>query len=120
MFKIIYSLALLSAATISAALPVHAEILVSQLRGHETYAKEPQMNMSDYVVGRVRGAVGGILSVQFYQPVTVGNREVKGVNVSGGATPGDDVIFQIIDDKLVFVGPAHPYWVTRLKIKPES
>ncbi len=120
MFKIISSLALCGAVALSAALPARAEVLISQLRGHDTYAKEPQLNMSDFVVGRVRGVTGGIMSVSFYEPVTVGNREVSRVNVSGGAAAGDDVLFQVIDDQLVYYGPAHPTWISRLKIKPES
>lgn len=95
-------------------------LLLSQLRGHETYLKEEQMVLSDYVVGRVRGAAGGILSVDFAEPVTVGDRTVRRTLVSGAAVPGDDVIFRVEDGALNFVGAAHPSWISRLNLKDEG
>ncbi|PSF31328.1 hypothetical protein C7H19_22805 [Aphanothece hegewaldii CCALA 016] len=94
--------------------------LISQLRGHNTYLKEEQLILSDYEIGRVRGAVGGILSVEFFEPVTVGNRTIRRTQVVGGAQPGDDVIFKVEDDKLVFVSAAKPTWISRLNIKDEG
>lgn len=94
--------------------------LISQLRGHNTYLKEEQLVLSDYEIGRVRGAAGGILSVEFLEPVTVGDRTIRRTQVVGVALPGDDVIFKVEDDKLVFVSAAKPTWISRLNIKDEG
>ncbi|GFE70677.1 hypothetical protein [Chroococcus sp. FPU101] len=94
--------------------------LISQLRGHNTYLKEEQLVLSDYELGRVRGASGGILSVEFFEPVTVGDRTIRRTQVVGAALPGDDVIFKVEDDKLVFVSAAKPTWISRLNIKDEG
>jgi hypothetical protein len=103
------------------------ELLISQLRGHNTYMGEPQLNPTDYVVGRVRGAVGGILSIEFMDPVTVDGKQLMSseyrsgyTRITADAMPGDDVIFQVVDGKLVYVGKAGPYWITRLKLKSET
>lgn len=94
--------------------------IISQLRGHNTYLKEEQLVLSDYEVGRVRGASGGILSVEFLEPVTVGDRTIRQTQVVGGAQPGDDVIFKVEDNNLIFVGQAKPAWISRLNIKDEG
>ncbi|MFM7276920.1 MAG: hypothetical protein ACKO1I_04485, partial [Microcystis aeruginosa] len=107
--------------------PQNNEILISQLRGHNTYRGEPQLNPGDYVLGRVRGTVGGILSVQLIRPVTVDGKEIFSGDFTDGTTArivgdakgGDDVILQVVDGKLVYVGKAHPYWVSRLKLTSE-
>jgi len=112
--------------------PQNNEILISQLRGHNTYRGEPQLNPGDYILGRVRGTVGGILSIQLIRPVTVDGKEIfsgdfadgttariVGDAIVGDAMGGDDVILQVVDGKLVYVGKARPYWVSRLKLKSE-
>nr|WP_199309451.1 hypothetical protein [Microcystis viridis] len=122
----------LVALTTVGAVPVQAgpqnnEILISQLRGHNTYRGEPQLNPGDYVLGRVRGTVGGIMSIQLIRPVTVDGKEIFSgdfadgttARIVGDATGGDDVILQVVDGKLVYVGKARPYWVSRLKLKSE-
>lgn len=108
--------------------PQNNEILISQLRGHNTYRGEPQLNPGDYILGRVRGTVGGILSIQLIRPVTVDGKEIFSgdftdgttARVVGDAMGGDDVLLQVVDGKLVYVGKAHPYWVSRLKLKSET
>jgi hypothetical protein len=95
-------------------------LLISQLRGHETWQKEEQLNLSDYEIGRVRGAVGGILSVEFFEPVEIDGRTIRRTQVVGAAQPGDDVIFRVEDGKLLFVGQAQPYWISRLNLKDEG
>jgi hypothetical protein len=123
----------LVALTTLGAVPVQAEpqnneILISQLRGHNTYKGEPQMNPGDYVLGRVRGTVGGILSIELMRKVTVDGKEMfygdfadgTTARVTGSAMGGDDVILQMVDGKLVYVGLAHPYWISRLKLKSET
>jgi hypothetical protein len=123
----------LVALTILGAVPVQAEpqnneILISQLRGHNTYKGEPQMNPGDYILGRVRGTVGGILSIELMRVVTVDGKEIMSgefadgttARITGDATGGDDVLLQLVDGKLVYVGKAHPYWISRLKLKSET
>lgn len=112
--------------------PVRAEqpneLLIGQLRGHETWNKEPQMDAAKYVLGRVRGTVGGILSVELLKAYTVDGKELMNTEavtgysqrIVGDAKGGDDVIFEVVDGKLVFVGQAHPYWISRLKLKSET
>jgi hypothetical protein len=107
--------------------PQNNEILISQLRGHNTYRGEPQLNPGDYILGRVRGTVGGILSIQLIRPVTVDGKEIFSgdfadgttARIVGDATGGDDVLLQVVDGKLIYVGKARPYWVSRLKLKSE-
>jgi hypothetical protein len=107
--------------------PENNEILISQLRGHNTYRGEPQLNPGDYVLGRVRGTVGGIMSIQLIRPVTVDGKEIFSgdfadgttARIVGDATGGDDVLLQVVDGKLIYVGKARPYWVSRLKLKSE-
>jgi hypothetical protein len=104
------------------------ELLISQLRGHNTYMGEPQMDPARYVLGRVRGTVGGILFVEFMKVYTVDGKELMSTEavdgysqrISGDAKGGDDVIFEIVDDKLVYAGLAHPHWISRLKLKSET
>jgi hypothetical protein len=72
--------------------------------------------------------VGGILSIQLIRPVTVDGKEIFSgdftdgttARVVGDAMGGDDVLLQVVDGKLVYVGKAHPYWVSRLKLKSET
>jgi hypothetical protein len=132
MFPLLGTAGLLAASALCTA-PVRAEsldspLLISQLRGHNTYMGEPQMDPARYVLGRVRGTVGGILFVEFMKVYTVDGKELMSTEavdgytrrIVGDAKGGDDVIFEVVDDKLVFVGLAHPYWISRLKLKSET
>lgn len=108
--------------------PQNNEILISQLRGHDTFKGDPQMNPGDYILGRVRGTVGGIMSIELMRVVTVDGKEIMNgefadgttQRITGDATGGDDVLLQVVDGKLVYVGKAHPYWISRLKLKSET
>lgn len=112
--------------------PVKAEpqeLILSQLRGHETYRQEPQMDPTQYVLGRVRGTVGGIMSIELMRAVTVDGKDIMAADLApygtsqrvvGDAMGGDDVILQVVDGKLVYIGKAHPYWISRLKLKSEA
>lgn len=120
--------------------PVSAkqDILISQLPGHEVYKKENQLIWQNYVLGRVRGKVGNILMIEFlkYGPlpgyIDLGNGyKMTHLHIEGAAEAGDDVIvrprfsngkyvgWDLIDAKYIqtFVAQAHPYWVSRLKLK---
>ncbi|WP_013324919.1 hypothetical protein [Gloeothece verrucosa] len=114
-----------------------APVLISQLRGHEVYAKESQLNPDRYHVGRVRGISGNVLYIEFPQPVAVGDREVKVINISATGTvarrvigassseanvvgypaPGDDVGVVYEDGRWQVVQRYHPYWVSRLQLR---
>jgi hypothetical protein len=84
---------------------------ISQLEGHDTYNKEPQMDMSKYILGTVVGQAGDLVSVKlsdgkvfqapFYDP---SNPYVVGSNVL------------VMEENGVYsvVGLAHPAWITPL------
>lgn len=112
-----------------------AEQLISQLRGHDEYTNEPDFVASRYNIGRVRGMTGNILSIELFNPVVVGDREIKTVNVTATQTvgrqttvgeiyndigyplPGDDVGLVYEDGQWSIVGRYHPYWVSRLELR---
>ena len=108
--------------------PQNNEILISQLRGHNTYRGEPQLNPGDYILGRVRGTVGGILSIQLIRPVTVDGKEIFSgdfadgttARIVGDATGGDDVLLQVVEGNLIYVGKARSTCVSRLKLTTET
>jgi hypothetical protein len=106
-------------------------ILLSQLAGHDLYIKgSEQMSFDGLAIGRVRGAVGSIIQVEFmeygnfpgYIQVSEGHRRYHW-DGNGAAMPGDDVLIQpMFDDSGMyvgaeFVGVAHPAWLTRLELK---
>ncbi len=98
-------------------------VLLSQLPGHDVYRNEPQMLFSDYAIGRVRGKVGSIVMVEFlkygafpgYIEMENGSRMTHiHADVNSLVEPGDDVIINL---QTLSVERAHPYWLTRLKLK---
>lgn len=114
------------------------EVLISQLRGHEVYRKQDQWDWRNFAVGRVRGKVGNILMIEFLKYgafpgyIDLGNNnKMTHLHIEGSAEPGDDVIvrprfsngkyvgWDFIDAKYLrtFISQAHPYWVSRLKLK---
>ncbi|ACK68873.1 conserved hypothetical protein [Gloeothece citriformis PCC 7424] len=111
------------------------EQLISQLRGHDEYTGEADFEASRYNIGRVRGITGNILSIELFEPVVIGDREIKSINVTATQTvarqmtsgqvyndigyplPGDDVGLVYEDDQWQIIGRYHPYWVTRLDLK---
>jgi hypothetical protein len=114
------------------------EVLVSQLRGHEVYKGQDQWDWRNYAVGRVRGKVGNILMIEFLKYgafpgyIDAGDGyKITHYHMEGAAEPGDDVILRpefvngklmgmtYIDSKYLqtYVSQAHPYWVSRLKLK---
>jgi hypothetical protein len=109
------SLAVTGIATAVNAEPVSSEFTIAQLRGHNTYIGEAQLNPSQYVYGRVRGAAGNIISVELEDGTTM---QVKnGINhmESYGVRPGDDVILSREDDDYTFIGTAEPAWILTLQ-----
>jgi hypothetical protein len=85
-----------------------SEMLVSQLRGHETYQDQEQLNPNDYVYGTVKGAAGSMLSIELEEGDSV-------LVESTSARPGDDVILTKEGDDYEFVGQAQPAWIMTLQ-----
>jgi hypothetical protein len=124
----------LSAASVVPAIaePINApdsnQILISQLRGHDVYRGDEQMEYPKYVIGTVVGMTGDIIAVKFPEPVKVNDEDITHINVGGvsvdmgGTGPifgGKDVIFMIEKDDnghehLTYVGAAHPAWILKL------
>lgn len=118
-----------------------SEILLSQLGGHQTYKKQNQLVLSNYAIGRVRGKVGNILSVQFLPYASFpgfvrmdanGDRKMTSINIEGAAEPGDDVImrpsfdsdgafdgWELIEKDYIpaIISTAFPRWITRINYK---
>lgn len=112
------------------------EIQISQLRGYEfqvpieVYQDEwlQWRFENNIVIGRVRGKVGDIMSIEFLSPeaITINGKEIDSLNIEGTARAGDDVILRyqdeqwvLIDDELLaqLVDPALPAWVSRLELR---
>jgi hypothetical protein len=106
------------------------DVLVSQLSGHDLYNKGSQLVMSDYAIGRVRGAVGSILQIEllkygeFPGYMQIGDTKFTHLNMPGNAQPGDDVIIRYVSgSKRLELGGAslaHPAWISRLNLKEVS
>lgn len=115
-----------------------AEQLISQLRGHETYEGDGiSFQASKYHIGRVRGLSGNVMSIELFEPVVVGDKEIKTINIvatdtvarrviatstysnnsQGYPIVGDDVGVVYEDGKWEIVGRYHPYWVSRLELR---
>lgn len=93
------------------------ETFISQLLGHEAYKEEEQMNLSENVIGKVRGKTGNFLSIELMD-MSDGVQLKSGddrVTAVGSANPGDDVRLVEEDGKYELVGSAHPYWITKLQ-----
>jgi hypothetical protein len=108
------------------------EVLVSQLTGHDLYNKGSQLMLSDYAIGRVRGAVGNILFIEllkypgsasaagYYSYMDRSNNETRytHLHLPGSAQPGDDVmISRTASNGIWTVSTAHPAWISRLNLK---
>jgi hypothetical protein len=108
--------------------PGNHQILISQLRGHDVYSGDEQMEYPKYVIGTVVGMAGDVISVKFPEAVKVNDEDITHINVGGvsvdmgGTGPivgGKDVIFMITKDdngheSLSYVGSAHPAWILKL------
>lgn len=108
------------------------EVLVSQLSGHDRYNNGTQLVLSDYAIGRVRGAVGNILFIEllkypssasatgYYSYIDRNNNETRytHLHLPGSAQPGDDVmISRTASNGIWTVSQAHPAWISRLNLK---
>jgi CobQ-like glutamine amidotransferase family enzyme len=84
--------------------------LISQLRGHDTYMGEPQIEWGDNVLGRVIAKSGDIMFI------TV---EGGGTFTAGGTyCPGSDVLVgKNADGEYYLVDRAHSQWISILESK---
>jgi hypothetical protein len=87
-----------------------ASSLISQLRGHDTYMGEPQIEWGDNVLGRVIAKSGEIMFIRV---------EDGGVFFANGSyTPGSDVLVgKNADGGYYLVDGAHSEWISILESK---
>jgi hypothetical protein len=111
--------------------PTKANILLSQLPGHDVYITgTEQMLFDGLAIGRVRGKVGSIIQVELLPyggfPGYIeasDSRRIYHWDGVGVGEPGDDVLLRpVFDDSgsyvtTEFYGTAHPTWLTRLDLK---
>ncbi len=122
----------LAAATCLSALsmaPVKADLPMSEkaevMFGHPALVEIEELNPEATVVGRVRGEVGGILSVEFINPdtVTIDDREISRINLPSPGfwvQPGGDIVLAYVDGQWVYVADATRFpfdWLSRLNLK---
>jgi hypothetical protein len=127
--KLTGTLLMLSLAAIFAT-PAQAEPeaeVLSQLPGHDIYRDDPQMDATDYYIGRVRGIAGSILFIELEKPVTIEGTEYNHLHMAatgwgkyqniGYPRPGDDLALKWENGGWVIVDRYNPYWVTRLQLR---
>ncbi|BAQ63022.1 hypothetical protein GM3708_3428 [Geminocystis sp. NIES-3708] len=85
-------------------------LLLSQLRGHDTYMGDPQIEWGDNVLGRVIARSGDIVFIRV---------EDGGVfHASGTFTPGSDVLVgKNADGGYYLVDSSHSEWISILQSK---
>jgi hypothetical protein len=94
--------------------PVKAPILISQLCGHDVYNNQPQMQLRQYMIGKVVGRSGSISSIVLPDG-TILNQLVPMESFAGLYTEGSNVrIMKDSNGNYTVVGLAHPYWITDL------
>lgn len=87
-----------------------SELMISQLRGHNTYMGEPQLEWGDYSLGRVVGKSGGIIFILV--------EDGTSFTASGSVSPGSDVlVVKNADGRYSFVQGAQAEWISILKSK---
>jgi hypothetical protein len=90
------------------------EIVISQLRGHNTYDGGEQIQWDGYVIGRVVSKSGNIMTIKVED-------DVDGVTVfhaQGSVSPGSDVLVGKDENGYYyFERAAHPEWISRFDLK---
>jgi len=87
-----------------------SDLIISQLRGHNIYMGEPQLEWGDYLLGRVVGKSGGIMFILL--------EDGTSFTASGGICPGSDVlVLKNADGRYSFVQGAESQWISVLKSK---
>lgn len=84
--------------------------LISQLRGHNTYAGDAQIEWGDYRLGRVVGKTGGIIFIKVEDGVSF--------TAAGSVSPGSDVlVLKGNDGRYSFVQGSEAEWISVLMRK---
>jgi hypothetical protein len=87
-----------------------ASSLISQLRGHDGFSGEPQIEWGDNMLGQVVGRSGDIM---FIRVEDGGN-----FHASGNVSPGSDVLVgKNADGGYYLVNSAHSEWISILESK---
>ncbi|MCU0532374.1 MAG: hypothetical protein MUD14_00480 [Hydrococcus sp. Prado102] len=89
--------------------------LLSQLRGHDTYQGEPQLEFSDYQLGTVVGQFGNILSVKLEDGTIFNSRIPKPYFYRRTNNTGANVLVIEEDGNYKIVDFAHPRWIRKLE-----
>ena len=101
-------------------LETNGAILLSQLRGHDVYDKNPQMQWSDYKIGTVKGQAGNVISVLLDDGTKFTTRIPSFYSVGNSikvVQPGDQVL--VVEENGIYrvAGPVHPSWLLILEEK---
>lgn len=84
------------------------DILLSQLRGHDTYDGKPQMQWQDYSLGKVVGKSGGIMSILV--------EDGTSFQADGYVRPGSDVLVGKDENgEYYLVSAAESEWISILR-----
>lgn len=84
--------------------------LISQLRGHQTYKGEPQIEWGDNMLGRVVGKSGDIMFINVEDGGTF--------HANGSFSPGSDVLVgKDADGRYYLVDSARSPWISILQSK---
>ncbi len=85
--------------------------LLSQALGHDEYDGGPQMNWSNYQIGKINAYSGEIISVTGWKNPTSFNTEAP---FGAFASSGSYVLIVPMEGENVVVDLAHPYWIGTL------
>ncbi len=83
--------------------------LISQLRGHDIFSGDSQIEWDDYILGRVIARVGNILFIKLDNG--------SYFHAAGDAHSGADVLVQQVNGRYQYVSLAHSYWISVLRSK---
>lgn len=87
-----------------------SELIISQLRGHNIYRGEPQLEWGDFLLGRVVGKSGDIMFIVL--------EDGTSFTASGDVCPGSDVlVIKNADGRYSFVQAAESRWISVLQSK---
>ncbi|WP_139253795.1 hypothetical protein [Hydrococcus rivularis] len=89
--------------------------LLSQLRGHDTYKGESQLEFSDYLFGTVVGQTGDILSVKLEDGRLFSGTHPNRYLYRRVNKVGADVLVEEEDGEYRIVDFAHPNWIGELE-----
>ncbi len=87
-----------------------SELIISQLRGHNTHMGEPQIEWEEYLLGRVVGKSGGIIFILL--------EDGTSFTASGSVAPSSNVlVVKNANGRYSFVQASEAEWISILKSK---